>query len=68
MENENAFADLGSINDFAERQGIDPRDPETLVKFTAELVQRQEAVAKSVGIGVSELHTLDHPQQSTGEI
>lgn len=57
MENEtNAFAELGSINSYAERQAVDPRAPETLTDYTAELAQRREVVARTIGIDVDELH------------
>lgn len=57
MENEtNAFAELGSINSFADREAMDPRAPETLADYTAKLAQRREVVARTIGIGVDELH------------
>jgi hypothetical protein len=59
MEQPNTtFAELGSINAFAEQQGIDPADPQLLVEYSSELASRRLTVAAEIGIRVDDLHSL----------
>jgi hypothetical protein len=37
--------DIGSVNKFAERQGLDPRDPTTLGRYTAALIAGTDPLA-----------------------
>lgn len=55
MNKENILR-IGSINSFAEEQGLDPKAQETFSEYTAQLSNRRRAVAKFAGIALEELH------------
>lgn len=54
----NPFEQLGSVRDFADRNGLDIRSSETLPVYTDELQRKCAEVAKELGITIPELHNL----------
>lgn len=55
MKQENILG-IGSINSYADEQGLDPKAQETFSEYTAQLSNRRRELAKFAGIALEELH------------
>lgn len=60
MSEEKIIPEIGSYNEFTERNGLDQNSTQTRNEYTVALIALRETIAAQRGVDVVELHTNSH--------
>lgn len=63
----NKFEDLGSVNVFAEREGLDPKTPEVFSRYTENLSERRRTLLSTIGQEAVQAPELNLPAQNADD-